>query len=424
MNNLRQKNFFGSLDWLTICIWILLCVIGLFNIHAAVYDPAHPGLFSLETNYGKQSIYIFTAIIIGFCILIIDQRFFISMTPIIYIAVVLLLITVLVVGRNVGGNQAWIPLGSFRLQPSEFAKLGTCLLLAFYFNTQSNKTPNLQTLLIGACIVLLPFCLVLLQKDTGSALVFLSFVFVFYREGYIGNNMLILAGLAILFFVLALLYNQWILIALLALISVLFFFLLGKKKKYIINLLIFFIASSVYILSVEYLFNNVLKPHQRGRIDVVLGKLDDPRDLGYNLNQSKIAIGSGQLFGKGYLQGTQTKYNFVPEQSTDFIFCTVGEEWGFVGSTILIFLYLILLIRIVNIAERQRSVFARAYAYGVASILFFHFFINIGMTIGIIPVIGIPLPFISYGGSSLWSFTILLFLLLRFDSARKGLSPY
>ncbi|HMR20479.1 MAG TPA: rod shape-determining protein RodA, partial [Sphingobacterium sp.] len=299
MNNLRQKNFFGSLDWLTICIWILLCVIGLFNIHAAVYDPAHPGLFSLETNYGKQSIYIFTAIIIGFCILIIDQRFFISMTPIIYIAVVLLLITVLVVGRNVGGNQAWIPLGSFRLQPSEFAKLGTCLLLAFYFNTQSNKTPNLQTLLIGACIVLLPFCLVLLQKDTGSALVFLSFVFVFYREGYIGNNMLILAGLAILFFVLALLYNQWILIALLALISVLFFFLLGKKKKYIINLLIFFIASSVYILSVEYLFNNVLKPHQRGRIDVVLGKLDDPRDLGYNLNQSKIAIGSGQLFGKG-----------------------------------------------------------------------------------------------------------------------------
>lgn len=425
MNNLRQRSFFANLDWLTISLWFILCIIGLFNIHAAVYDPEHPGLFNLNTNYGKQSIYIFTAIIIGFCILIIDQRFFMSMTPIIYIVVILLLIAVLVVGRNVGGNQAWIPLGSFRLQPSEFGKLATCLLLAYYLNTQANKTPNLKTLFIGACIVLLPVFLVMLQPDTGSALAFFSLIFVFYREGYVSTTFLSLIALAIFLFVMALLVpSQWVLIGGLVVVFGLAAFMLRRRRKYLLNVLLLFLASVVYVLSVDFAYETLLQPHQRSRIDVIMGKIDDPRGQGYNLNQSKIAIGSGKLFGKGYLQGTQTKYNFVPEQSTDFIFCTIGEEWGFVGSFILVSLYLILLIRIVNIAERQRTVFARIYAYGVASILFFHFFINIGMTIGIIPVIGIPLPFISYGGSSLWSFTILLFLLLRFDSARKGLSPY
>lgn len=425
MNNLRQRSFFANLDWLTISLWFILCIIGLFNIHAAVYDPEHPGLFNLNTNYGKQSIYIFTAIIIGFCILIIDQRFFMSMTPIIYIVVILLLIAVLVVGRNVGGNQAWIPLGSFRLQPSEFGKLATCLLLAYYLNTQANKTPNFKTLFIGACIVLLPVFLVMLQPDTGSALAFFSLIFVFYREGYVSTTFLSLIALAIFLFVMALLVpSQWVLIGGLVVVFGLAAFMLRRRRKYLLNVLLLFLASVVYVLSVDFAYETLLQPHQRSRIDVIMGKIDDPRGQGYNLNQSKIAIGSGKLFGKGYLQGTQTKYNFVPEQSTDFIFCTIGEEWGFVGSFILVSLYLILLIRIVNIAERQRTVFARIYAYGVASILFFHFFINIGMTIGIIPVIGIPLPFISYGGSSLWSFTILLFLLLRFDSARKGLSPY
>lgn len=425
MNNLRQRSFFANLDWLTISLWFILCIIGLFNIHAAVYDADHPGLFNLNTNYGKQSIYIFTAIIIGFCILIIDQRFFMSMTPIIYIVVILLLIAVLIVGRNVGGNQAWIPLGSFRLQPSEFGKLATCLLLAYYLNSQANKTPNLKTLFIGACIVLLPVFLVMLQPDTGSALAFFSLIFVFYREGYVSTTFLSLIALAIFLFVMALLVpSQWVLIGGLVVVFGLAAFMLRRRRKYLLNVLLLFLASVVYVLSVDFAYETLLQPHQRSRIDVIMGKIDDPRGQGYNLNQSKIAIGSGKLFGKGYLQGTQTKYNFVPEQSTDFIFCTIGEEWGFVGSFILVSLYLILLIRIVNIAERQRTVFARIYAYGVASILFFHFFINIGMTIGIIPVIGIPLPFISYGGSSLWSFTILLFLLLRFDSARKGLSPY
>ncbi|MGJ1386611.1 rod shape-determining protein RodA [Sphingobacterium spiritivorum] len=422
MNNVKQKSFFGRIDWLTILLWLTLCLIGWFNIHAAVFDPEHPELFNLQTNYGKQSIYIFSAIIIGISILIIDAKFFSSSAPVIYIIVTLLLIAVLVVGRNVGGNQAWIPLGSFRLQPSEFGKLATCLLLAYYLSSQSNKAPTIKTLAIGAGIVLFPVLLVMLQPDTGSALAFFSLIFVFYREGYVNTGFLLFIGMCILLFVLALLVNQWILIGSLLAICGFFAFSLRKRRKYLINISILFVVSTAYILCVDFAYEHILQQHQRNRIDIILGKMDDPKGQGYNLNQSMIAIGSGQLLGKGYLQGTQTKYNFVPEQSTDFIFCTIGEEWGFVGSTILIAVYMTLLVRIVNIAERQRSAFARIYAYGVASILFFHVFINIGMTIGIVPVIGIPLPFISYGGSSLWSFTILLFIMLKFDANRKGVA--
>ncbi|WP_394342062.1 rod shape-determining protein RodA [Sphingobacterium haloxyli] len=417
-----EKNFFGRIDWFTILLWLALCLIGWFNIYAAVYDPEQPSIFSMETNYGKQSIYIFTALIIGFSILIIDAKFFISTSPLIYAVVILLLILVLIIGRNVGGNQAWIPLGSFRLQPSEFGKLATCLLLATYLSSQTNKNPNIKTLFIGALIVLFPVALVMLQPDTGSALAFFALIFVFYREGYVGNTLLLLGGLAILLFILALLINQWIIIGVLALIAGLLIYSLRKKRKYIINVGVLFFACAVYVLMVDFAYEHILQTHQRNRIDVLLGKIHDPRGEGYNLNQSKIAIGSGQLLGKGFLQGTQTKYKFVPEQSTDFIFCTIGEEWGFVGSTVVIAIYLTLLLRLISIAERQRTAFARIYAYGVASILFFHFFINIGMTIGLVPVIGIPLPLLSYGGSSLWSFTVLLFILLRFDSSRKGLN--
>ncbi|WP_181151271.1 rod shape-determining protein RodA [Sphingobacterium gobiense] len=419
---MREKNFFGRIDWFTVTLWLALCLIGWFNIYAAVYDPEQPSIFSMATNYGKQSIYIFTALIIGFSILIIDAKFFISTSPLIYAVIILLLILVLVIGRNVGGNQAWIPLGSFRLQPSEFGKLATCLLLASYLSSQTNKNPNIKTLFIGALIVLFPVALVMLQPDTGSALAFFALIFVFYREGYVGNTLLLLGGLAILLFILALLINQWVIIGVLALIAGLLIYSLRKKRKYIINVSVLFFACSVYVLLVDFAYDHVLQTHQRNRIDVLLGKIHDPRGEGYNLNQSKIAIGSGQLLGKGFLQGTQTKYKFVPEQSTDFIFCTIGEEWGFVGSTVVIAIYLTLLLRLISIAERQRTAFARIYAYGVASILFFHFFINIGMTIGLVPVIGIPLPLLSYGGSSLWSFTILLFILLRFDSSRKGLN--
>lgn len=423
MSNPHRNRFFGGeVDWFTVLLWFLLCIIGWFNIHAAVFDPEHPGLFSMETNYGKQSIYIFSAMLLAVVILIVDAKFYSSFSPILYAITILLLITVLIVGRNVGGNQAWIPIGSFRLQPSEFAKLATCLLLARFLSAHSTKTPNLTTLVGGAAIVALPVIMVLLQPDTGSALAFFALVFVFYREGYISGPWMLFGALAILLFVLTLAFNQWVVIAGVAVVIGLGIYHFQKKRKIITSLIALFFIAAAYTLCVEFVYQNVLQSHQRNRIDVLLGKIDDPRGQGYNLNQSMIAIGSGQFWGKGYLQGTQTKYNFVPEQSTDFIFCTVGEEWGFVGSMAVIGIYLTLLLRIVNIAERQRTPFARIYAYGVASILFFHFAINIGMTIGIVPIIGIPLPFISYGGSSLWSFTVLLFIMLKFDANKKGIA--
>lgn len=420
-NHPKHRLFGGDVDWFTVLLWFALCIIGWFNIHAAVFDPEYPSLFNLNTNYGKQSIYIFSAIILAVTILIVDAKFYSSVSPILYAITILLLITVLIVGRNVGGNQAWIPIGSFRLQPSEFAKLATCLLLARYLSAQSTKSPTLKSLFFGAIIILLPVFLVLLQPDTGSALAFFALIFVFYREGYISGAWMLFGALCILLFVLSLAFNPWVVILVLAAICGLGIYYFRKKTKIIINLVVLFVLSALYVFSVEFVYENVLQSHQRNRIDVILGKIDDPRGEGYNLNQSMIAIGSGQFWGKGYLQGTQTKYNFVPEQSTDFIFCTIGEEWGFVGCIVVIGIYLTLLLRIINIAERQRTAFARIYAYGVACILFFHFAINIGMTIGIVPIIGIPLPFISYGGSSLWSFTILLFIMIKFDANRKGI---
>ncbi|SDM44384.1 rod shape determining protein RodA [Daejeonella rubra] len=418
MNN--QRSLFFNVDWFIILTYLTLCVIGWFNIHAAVYDPMNPSILDLDTNYGKQLIFIISAIIIGFAILLLDSKFFNTFSPIFYGITIILLILVLIIGRNVGGNQAWIPIGSFRLQPSEFAKFATCLLLARYLSSGTIKVQDLKTQLVAAFIILLPTALILLQPDAGSALTFSSLIFVLYREGLSGY-FLVIEGLSILLFVLTVLYNKYIvLVGVLVFAGIMIYFY--RKNRKMITVTGFGVLFSIlFIFSVDFAYNEILKPHQKNRIDVILGKVNDPRGIGYNLNQSKIAIGSGGLWGKGYLQGTQTKYDFVPEQSTDFIFCTVGEEWGFAGCFVVIGLYLFLLIRIVNIAERQRSSFSRIYGYGVASILFFHIFINIGMTIGLIPVIGIPLPFLSYGGSSLWSFTILLFILLKFDSNRMGI---
>jgi rod shape determining protein RodA len=418
MNN--QRSLFFNVDWFVILTYIVLCMIGWFNIHAAVYDPLNPTILDLDTNYGKQLIFIISAIIIGFAILLLDSKFFTTFSPIFYSITIILLILVLIIGRNVGGNQAWIPIGSFRLQPSEFAKFATCLLLARYLSSGTIKVQEIRTQLVAAFIILLPTVLILLQPDAGSALTFSSLILLLYREGLSGY-FLAIEGLSILLFVLTVLYNKFIVLAGIIVVAGIIFYYYRKSKKMITVTGFGVLFSILFIFSVDYAYNQILKPHQRNRIDLILGKVDDPRGIGYNLNQSKIAIGSGGIFGKGYLQGTQTKYNFVPEQSTDFIFCTVGEEWGFIGCLFVIGLYLFLLIRIINIAERQRSSFARIYGYGVASILFFHVFINIGMTIGLIPVIGIPLPFLSYGGSSLWSFTILLFILLKFDSNRMGI---
>ena len=418
MNN--QRSPFFNVDWIVVLIFLALCIIGWFNIHAAVYNPDKPSIFNLDTNYGKQLIFILSALILGAVILLMDSKFFNTFSPVFYGITLLLLILVLIIGRNVGGNQAWIPIGSFRLQPSEFAKFATSLLLARYLSTNNVRVDDLTTKSISAAILLLPMGLIMLQPDTGSALTFFSLIFVLYREGLSGY-FLIIGALFIVLFVLTLLFSKLFVIAGLVIVAALLIYNYKRKRTFITTVIYGFVISVVFIFSVDFAYKNVLQSHQRNRIDVLLGTVQDLRGEGYNVNQSKIAIGSGGFWGRGYLQGTQTKYDFVPEQSTDFIFCTIGEEWGFVGSFVVIGLYLFLLLRIINIAERQRSPFSRIYGYGVASILFFHFFINIGMTVGLVPVIGIPLPFISYGGSSLWSFTILLFILLKLDSNRMGI---
>ena len=419
MNN--QRSFFFNVDWVTVLIYLALCVIGWFNIHAAVYDENHPSIIDLDTNYGKQFIFIISALVIGTFILLLESRFLSALAPAIYVVTVLLLIVVLVIGRNVGGNQAWISIGGgFRLQPSEFAKFATCLLLARYLSATNVKITDPKSFFVAAGIILLPMMLIKMQPDDGSTLVFCSLIFVLYREG-LSPYFLIVTGLLITLFITALLVNVWVIIAVLVAITVLLLLLFRRNRAFALKMVIGLIISIVFVFSVKPLYTNVLKPHQRVRIDEMLGISSDLRGAGYNVNQSKIAIGSGRIWGKGYLQGTQTKYAFVPEQSTDFIFCTVGEEWGFAGSIVVLGLYLFLLLRLILIAERQRAPFSRIYGYGVASIIFFHVVINIAMTIGFMPVIGIPLPFISYGGSSLWSFTVLLFILLKLDSNRMGI---
>lgn len=418
-NGPSQRGFFYNVDWLTVLLFLILCTIGWFNIHSAVYDPHHPGIVDFDTNYGKQFIFIMSSIVLAIVILLLDNRFFIAFASVFYVITIILLIAVLVVGRNVGGNQAWIPLGSFRLQPSEFAKVTTCILLARYLSGANIRITDVKSFFTAAAIIGLPMLLIMLQPDTGSTLVFCSLIFVLYREG-LSPYFLVVIALLITLFVLTLLFNQFYLILAVIASGALIIWILRRYRQVMLTVLIGVGISVVFIFSVKYLYLNVLKPHQKERIDILLGLTTDLRRKGYNVNQSKIAIGSGKLWGKGYLKGTQTKYSFVPEQSTDFIFCTVGEEWGFAGSVAVIGLYLFLLLRIILIAERQRSPFSRIYGYGVCSVLFFHVIINIGMTVGVVPVIGIPLPFVSYGGSSLWSFTILLFILIKLDSNRMG----
>jgi rod shape determining protein RodA len=419
MNNHPQRSLFFNVDWMTVILYLALCTIGWFNIHAAVFDPLHPSIVDMDTNYGKQFVFIISAVVLGMVILLLDSRFFTTLAPAFYGVTVLLLITVLVVGRNVGGNQAWIPLGSFRLQPSEFAKFSTCLLLARYLSSTNIRITEPKSLLIAGALIGFPMLLIMLQPDTGSTLVFCSLIFVLYREG-LSPIFLIIIGLSIALFIASLLLNQLYLILGLVAIAIIIMYLVRRHRQWVLVTLGGLVLCVGFIFSVNFIYNNVLKPHQRTRIAILLGTEKDLRGKGYNVNQSKIAIGSGKLWGKGYLQGTQTKYSFVPEQSTDFIFWTVGEEWGFAGAVVVLGLYLFLILRIIMIAERQRAPLSRIYGYGVASILFFHVVINVGMTIGVVPVIGIPLPFISYGGSSLWSFTILLFILIKFDATRMG----
>mgnify|MGYP001256895368 CR=1 FL=1 len=417
---MRQKGIAQNIDWITILLYLALVLIGWVNIYAAVYDDQHRSIFDLSQNYGRQLIFIASSILLGAVILIIDAKFFSTFAWVIYLAVLVMLLGVVFLGKEIAGARSWYQIGPFSLQPSEFAKFATALALAKYLSRIDLDISKLSTRITAAVIIFTPSVIILLQPDTGSAMVFAALVLVLFREGLSGS-LLILGFVVALLFILALLVNKFILIGFLASNALLVIWLFKELRKKWIWVAGILLVAAAYVFSVDYAFENVLEAHQKTRINVLLGKESDPHGAGYNINQSKIAIGSGGFAGKGFLKGTQTKFKFVPEQSTDFIFCTVGEEWGFVGSTLVIVLMMGLMIRIIILAERQRSKFSRIYGYAVASILFFHFAVNIGMTIGLFPVIGIPLPLISYGGSSLWGFTILLFIFIRQDSVKLEL---
>ncbi len=467
----RSSDIINNIDWVTVLLYFTLVIMGWANIYAAVYNEEHISIFDISQRYGKQLLWISVAMILIVAILLIDSNFYENFAYIIYLATLFLLIAVLLFGTKVHGARSWFDIGSIRFQPAEFAKLATAMALARFLSTFGVKITRIKDLAIAGLIIFVPAALIILQNDTGSALVYASFIIIFYREGL--WTWLIILGIALAsLFISVLMIDVFYVFLILPPLVILIFYFIEKNRTYAFIVLIIYIVVSglLYLLnkytlsvddtyiilisvfltillfifpaykfkvksfailsiiligsmafsfSVNYLFNNVLEKHQRTRINVLLGLEEDPSGVGYNVNQSTIAIGSGGVFGKGFLQGTQTKYDFVPEQDTDFIFCTVGEEWGFMGTTVVISLFLFLLLRLIFMAERQKTKFKRLYGYGVASILFFHIVINIGMTIGLAPVIGIPLPFFSYGGSSLWSFTILLFIFIRLDASRK-----
>ncbi len=416
-----QFDFFKKLDKTTIFIYLCLVVIGWISIYAAEIKDHHQSIFDFSQSYGKQFVWILTAIVLGVIILSIDAKIFPTFAYIIYILGIVSLIGVLLFGTTVNASKSWFHIGGIALQPAEFVKYATALALARIVYDNKNRSRNIKTLLKPAMIVALPVVMIFLQNDTGTALVFAAFVVVFYREGFIPGWLLILGIAAAFLFILTLLFNEFYIIGGLTALFVISSFFLIKKPSVIKQLFLLLIVINAYVYAVDYAYEEVLQPHQKMRIAVLIDENIDLRGAGYNLHQSKIAIGSGGMWGKGFLEGTQTKFSFVPEQGTDFIFCTIGEEWGFAGSFVLISLYIFLLVRLVLLAERQRSVFSRIFGYSLVTILFFHFFVNIGMTIGLVPVIGIPLPFISYGGSSLWAFTIFLFTFLKLDSKRLEL---
>lgn len=419
---MANRSLTQKFDWIAILIYLLCLLIGWFNIYAAVYSPEIPThIFDISHNAGKQLMWIGTTVLIIICISVIDHKFYDTFAYILYGMAIFSLVAVLLLGTNINGSHSWIKIGSFSIQPAEFAKVATSLALAKYLSDPTiNLTRSWKNYLPICVIIGLPCLLILLSKETGSMLVFAAFVIMLYREGLPGIIPAVGITIAVLV-ILTLLVNKWLIVVGIVILGGIVLWLMPKttrrKEGLMATLIVGFIMIGV-VVGVDFFINNILQKHQRGRIMVLIDPNSDPRGDGWNVIQSKIAIGSGGLYGKGFLEGTQTKFDFVPEQSTDFIFCTVGEEHGFLGSLIVVVLFVGLISRLVILAERQRTRFARVYGYCVAGIIFFHFMVNIGMTIGLMPVIGIPLPFFSYGGSSLWSFSILLFIFLKIDSQR------
>jgi rod shape determining protein RodA len=416
----RDYDISGAIDWPTVFLYLALVSFGWLNIFAAVYDETlNQSIFDLSLNSGRQLLFIGASLLIAVTITIIDMRFYETFAYVFFGVILFVLLLVPLIGKEVGGNKAWIGIGSFGVQPSEFAKFITALAVAKYIGSVGFRMDSLRNQMMLFVLIGLPMGFIMLQKDTGTALVFTSFVLVFFREGM--SPFLLIVGIcAATIFILTLLVPNpfYLYIAIAAILALLILLEKKKKLKRILLLTIGAFMICGVIASVDYVVKDVLKPHQQNRIKALINPDADPLGFGWNVTQSKIAIGSGGFLGKGFLKGTQTKFDFVPEQSTDFIFCTIGEEHGWIGSVLVIAAFIGLLLRIIFLAERQKNRFARAYGYSVACIFFFHFAVNIGMTVGLFPVIGIPLPFFSYGGSALWGFTILLFILLKLDAHR------
>nr|WP_310790207.1 rod shape-determining protein RodA [uncultured Alistipes sp.] len=473
-DNSENRLAVGGVDWVAVLAYVLLVLMGWLNIYAAVYDDAHASIFDVGQRYGMQLVWIGASAFIAVSILLIDDKYYHVLAYPLYWIMILVLVGVLLFGKEVNGAKAWIMLGPVAIQPTEFAKFTTALALARYMSSYTFDIRKPGDLLRAGMIVGLPVLIVILQNDTGSALVYGSFLFMFYREGFNGwvyvalimiislfvfsfllepvtllivlilvcaigegvsngnwkSKVIYLAGLALGSILLYLLFNavlrigmSWhtaILIAAVLSVGAVVAYAYRYKIHNILTFTLLFFGSLGFTYTIDYAFQH-LQIHQQKRILDLLGLESDLKGWGYNVNQSKIAIGSGGFSGKGFLEGTQTKFNFVPEQSTDFIFCTVGEEWGFLGSAVIVVLFTVLILRIIRMGERQMEPFGRIYCYCVASIFLFHVAVNIGMTIGIMPVIGIPLPFFSYGGSSLIAFTILLFVAIKLDASKHEL---
>lgn len=409
----------SQFDWTSILIYFLLVSIGWVNIYSASLDDTATSFFDLDQIYGKQMLFIILSVFLIIFLLSLEAKFYERFASLIYIFSLVSIIGLFFFGKTINGATSWYAIGSFTVQPAEFMKVATALALAKFVGDIQTNIKNISDQFKAFIIIALPALIILPQPDAGSAMVYAAFFFPLYREGLSGVY-LIAGATGITVFVATLLLHPLIVCSASAVLLILFYFLKKRPKPSPIALLSILILIITLSFSVEYIFENVFEQRHRDRFNIVLGKEVDSKGIGYNTNQSEIAIGSGHWFGKGWTEGTQTKGNFVPEQHTDYIFSTVGEEWGFVGSAVVILLFIFLMLRIIHLAERQRSQFNRVYGYSLVGILFVHFFVNIGMVIGIFPTVGIPLPFFSYGGSGLWGFTILLFIFIKLDAERMS----
>ena len=406
-----------SFDKILICIYSALVFIGYFSIYSSSFSGTETKILTVSTISGKQLIFIIVSLITGLLILLTDVKFIIRSSYFLYALSIISLILVLIFGKEVGGAKAWFSVGGFGFQPSEFVKLTTILSISKYIHDNEIYLNSLKNIIKISLFIIIPAFLILLQPDAGSTLVFLGLIIMIFREGF-QNRYVFGIVITSLFSILTILIGVSKTIIFLIFCTVIFFVFLKKYSKRLMLSFIFFITCSIIISGINFSYENILQPHQKERIDIIIGKEKNKLGSGYNLNQSLIAIGSGGITGKGFLKGTQNKGNFVPEQNTDFIFCTIGEEFGFVGSLITLSLFFSLILRIIYLSEKQYSRLNRVYGYSLASIIFTHVFVNIGMTIGLVPVIGIPLPFLSYGGSSMLSFSVMFFLFLKLNASK------